>query len=485
MFENTLIRVLLIEDEEFDVRRVMRTLQPFQDRIVVPDVVANGAAALELLRTAAEPYDVVVMDFQIAGGLMGEHLIRAIKSVDPSLQIIVITKMTVNITDFDFASRLLSAGAFWYCTKYPGDIEEYIYQPTDFVLSIFNAYQKRRLEQDRRHAHHRLARTAESMLEKTRILGASPAILDVIHQVEKCAASNASVLISGSSGTGKEIVAQNIHYLSDRRLETFVPINCGSIPDELVESELFGYEKGAFTGATARKLGLFEMANNGTLFLDEIGELPLSTQVKLLRVLQGGEIEKIGRTGKIRVDVRIIAATNKDLEKEVEAGRFREDLFYRLNVVRIALPSLRDRRDDIPLLVNHFLEAFCAEAGVPVPTVEPDALRLLREHDWPGYVRELMNVLRRLLFDNDQIIAASAVAVALGRLPGGSGAGDAFGVRLGGRDDVVPWRQMERMMREKYFRFVRLRSSSDADAAKKLGLAPPNYHRMCKELGIK
>jgi two-component system response regulator AtoC len=485
MFENTLIRVLLIEDEEFDVRRVMRTLQPFQNRIVVPDVVANGAAALELLRTATEPYDVVVMDFQIAGGLMGEHLIRAIKSVDPSLQIIVITKMTVNITDFDFASRLLSAGAFWYCTKYPGDIEEYIYQPTDFVLSIYNAYQKRRLEQDRRHANHRLARTAESMLEKTRILGSSPAILDVIHQVEKCAASNASVLISGSSGTGKEIVAQNIHYLSDRRLETFVPINCGSIPDELVESELFGYEKGAFTGATARKLGLFEMANNGTLFLDEIGELPLSTQVKLLRVLQGGEIEKIGRTGKIRVDVRIIAATNKDLEKEVEAGRFREDLFYRLNVVRIALPSLRDRRDDIPFFVNHFLEVFCAEAGVPAPTVEPDALRLLREHDWPGNVRELMNVLRRLLFDNDQIIAASAVAIAFGRLPGGGGAGDAFGVRLGGRDDVVPWRQMERMMREKYFRFVRLRSSSDADAAKKLGLAPPNYHRMCKELGIK
>ncbi len=485
MFEGAVIQVLLIEDEEYDVRRVMNTLEPFRGRIVVRDVVADGSRALALLRDRPGAYDIVIMDFQIAGGLMGEELIRAIRALDSTMQIIVVTKMTIDIADFDFANRLMEAGAFWYCTKYPVDIEKYIYQPTDFLLSIFNAYQKKILEAERRHSTRKFARTIDRLLEEKRLLGGSPAIREVIRQIGKIAESNASVLITGSSGTGKELVAQNIHYLSPRKFESFVPINCGSIPAELMESELFGYEKGAFTGASTKKPGLFEVANHGTLFLDEIGELPSPAQVKLLRVLQEGEIEKIGRTDKIKVDVRIIAATNKDLGAEVSSGRFREDLFYRLNVVRIDVPALRDHREDIPGYIDHFLAMLCAEANRPVPNVEPAALGVLLAYPWPGNVRELKNVLQRLLFAGESAITAASVESALGQRARQQEGEGGFAVRFGAGEPVVPWRQMERTLREKYFRFVRMNSTSDADAAKKLGLAPPNYHRMCKELGIK
>jgi len=485
MFEGNVIALLLIEDEEFDVRRVMNTISPFHDRIAVRDVASTGARALELIQKSRDTYDVVIMDFQIAGGLMGEQLIREIKRIDSSLQIIIVTKMTVNITDFEFANRLLQAGAFWYCTKYPGDIDAHIYQPTDFILAIFNAYQKRLLEKERNRSNRKLARTVEGILEQKRILGNSSRMIDLRAQLQKCAESNANVLISGASGTGKEYVALNIHYLGPRRLENFVPVNCGGLPEDLVESELFGYEKGAFTGAHARKLGLFEIANHGTLFLDEVVELPPQSQVTLLRVLQEGEIEKIGRTGKIKVDVRVIAATNKDLAGEVEAGRFREDLFYRLNVLPIAVPPLRDRKEDLPLLIDHFLHEFCADLNRSRPTIEPAAMQRLATFDWPGNVRELKNVLQRLLFDNEHEVTAAHVEAALGRRPQLTPDGKEFGIAFGHGDEILPWRQMERTLREKYFRFVRLHSVSNAEAAKKLGLAPPNYHRMCKELGIK
>jgi DNA-binding NtrC family response regulator len=485
MLEGPIIRVLLIEDEEYDVRRVMSTIEPFSDRIVVRDIVADGNRALALLREEPNRCDVVIMDFQIAGGVMGEELIRQIKDQDAAIQIIVITKMTINITDFDFASRLMRAGAFWYCTKYPVDIEQYIYQPTDFLLSIFNAYQKKEMETERLRSTRKFARTIDRMLEQMKILGSSLAIQEVIRQVQKSAESSANILITGQSGTGKELVAQNIHYLGQRRFENFVPINCGSIPAELMESELFGYEKGAFTGASAKKLGLFEVANHGTLFLDEIAELPAAAQVKLLRVLQEGEIEKIGRTEKIKVDVRIIAATNKDLSAAVKANRFREDLYYRLNVVQIAVPALRDHREDIPAYIGHFLAALCAEANRKVPEMEPAALKVFFAHEWPGNVRELKNVLQRLLFVSDSIISAESVEHALGRRSWEKKGDQNFTVHFGNSESVVPWRQMERALREEYFRFVRTTSSSDREAARKLGLAPPNYHRMCKELGLK
>ena len=485
MLEGTVIQVLLIEDEEYDVRRIVSTLKPFSGRIALRDIVADGNRALDLLNANPGSYDIVIMDFQIAGGVMGEELIRRIKALDSAIQIIVVTKMTVNITDFDFANRLIGAGAFWYCTKYPVDIEEYIYQPTDFILSIFNAYQKKELEVEQRRSTKKFARTINHLLDQKRLLGSSPAMHEVMYNIRKCAENSASVLICGPSGTGKELVAQNIHYQSQRKFENFVPINCGSIPEELMESELFGYEKGSFTGASAPKRGLFEVANHGTLFLDEVAELSQQAQVKLLRVLQEGEIEKIGRTEKIKVDVRIIAATNKDLEDLVEANRFREDLFYRLNVVRIDVPVLREHPEDIPQYIDHFLGLLCADAKRNVPDVEPGALQAFLAYEWPGNVRELKNVLQRLLFTSESVITAPNVEVALGHRTRTLEHEKEFVLRLGSAEEVLPWRLMERSLREKYFRFVRAQSSSSAEAAKKLGLAPPNYHRMCKELGIK
>lgn len=478
-----IIRLLLIEDEEFDVRRVMNTIKPFKDRIQVLDVVANGHVALDLLSAQRDRYDVVVMDFQIAGGLMGVVLIREIKKIDPSLQIIVITKMTMNVADYDFASGLLRAGAFWYCTKYPGDIEEYIYQPTDFILSILNAYQKKLLEKEHSTSKQKLIRNVEEILAQKQIIGVSPAVEMLRDQVAKCSESEANVLISGSSGTGKELIAYNIHYGSRRKLENFVPINCGGLPNELIESELFGYEKGAFTGANAKKLGLFEIADHGTLFLDEVGELPPPAQVKLLRVIQDGEIEKIGRTGKMKVNVRIIAATNKDLPKEVGAKRFREDLFYRLNVIPVTIPPLRDRSEDIPILFDHFLKLFSADMGRMKPEISDDAVRALIRHAWPGNIRELKNVVTRLLFTEEKVLTEALVQSACGIVVEGEHGEESF--NLGLSSEILPWREMEHLIREKYFLYVREHSLSDTEAARKLGLAPPNYHRMCKELGLK
>ena len=321
------IKVLLVEDEDFDVERVKNTVRLSPRRIRIENIVSNGKAAIDKIQQTPDLYDVIVLDYQISGGLRGEELIQKIKEIDPFIQIIVITKMTTNTTDFNFANNLLRAGAFWYCTKYPGNIENYIYQPTDFILSIVNAYERKVLEKQNINSNKRLQQNIESLLESKKIIGNSKQILEVREAIEKYSKTDASILITGASGTGKELVAWNIHLKSKRKYEKFIPINCGGIPQELIESELFGYEKGSFTGANSPKKGLFEIANGGTVFLDEVSELSQLAQVKLLRVIQDGEIEKIGRTDRISVNVRIIAATNKNLSVEVSQGKFREDLY--------------------------------------------------------------------------------------------------------------------------------------------------------------
>lgn len=485
MLTNRIINILLIEDEEFDVRRVRNTLKPFKQNLIIRDVTSDGRTAVSLLKQNHKNYDVVVMDFQISGSLTGENLIRKIKEIDPALQIIIITKMTTNITDFDFADNLMKAGAMWYCTKYPGDIEDYIYQATDFILSIFNAYEKRKLQEDQLRSNKKLKQKVEDILNEKRIIGESEAIKNLHKQIQQCADSDTTVLIRGSSGTGKELVAANIHYKSSRRFEKFVPINCGSLPHDLIESELFGFEKGAFTGAQEKKLGLFEVANQGTIFLDEIAELPHSAQVKLLRVIQEGEIDKIGRTDKIKVDVRIIAATNKNLEDEVREKRFREDLYYRLNVVSIWLHPLKNLRESIPILINHFMHKFSTDMGREAPVISEKAMQILRDYDWPGNVREIQNIVQRMLFTGEKEIGARQVETALGFQPQIGSANPLDEISPGKSNDILPLRQVERTFREKYVRFVRSHTNSDAEAARKLGLAPSNYHRMCKELLIK
>ena len=478
------IQILLVEDEDFDVARVRNTVKLFASRIRITEVVSNGKAALDFMKNNPDKYDIVILDFQISGGLRGEELIQKMKELDPLVQIIVITKMTINMTDLDFASSLLKAGAFWYCTKYPGNIEEYIYQPTDFILSVFNAYEKRRLERQRLRSDKRLMKNIEALLDSKEILGVSKPMVQLKESIEKYARSDANVLISGASGTGKELVAWNIHLKSKRRFESFVPINCGGIPHELIESELFGYEKGSFTGANASKQGLFEIANNGTVFLDEVSELPPAAQVKLLRVIQEGEIEKIGRTSSLVVNVRIIAATNTDLSKEVNEKRFREDLYYRLSVVPIDIVPLRQRGDDILLLFQHFLDYFSIDLNVPLPEVDPKAKEILLNYKWPGNVRELRNVVQRLVLNSEGTITAKDVSQPM-ILRSPMFKQELASIKEFGNGQVVPLREMERIFRTNYFQYVRSISSSDSNAAEKLGLAPSNFFRMCKELGLK
>ncbi len=481
---SNLINILLVEDEEFDVIRVKKTIEPFTDRMILTDVVSDGNDALALIKSKPSFYDVVIMDFNLSGGIMGEKLIQKIKEVEPSAQIIIITKMTINITDYNFAQRLMKAGAFWYCTKYPGDIEDYIYQPTDFVLSILNAYEKSKIEKAWIRSNQKLIKNVEDILYQKRIIGESSSVQYLKQEILKYAQSNVNILISGSSGTGKELVAYNIHYNSERKFENFITINCGSLPQELIESELFGYEKGSFTGADKKKPGLFELAHNGTVFLDEITELPLSAQVKLLRVIQEGELEKIGRTERIKVNIRIIAATNRNIEEEVRAKRFREDLYYRLNVVYIKVPDLNARKTDIPILIDYFLSSYSQSMGKEKPTINSDASELLINYPWPGNVRELKNVVQRMLFVDNSVIDIQNAKRALGTLTEDDEQfADDFETLF--KHNQLPLSQMEKMIRERYFIYTRKNSSSDTEAAKKLGLAPSNYHRMAKELGLK
>jgi two-component system response regulator AtoC len=474
------VHILLIEDEDYDVKRVRRTIEPFKDKLLIKKVVADGESALNALRHDSDQFDVIIMDYQIVGGTTGRKLIQKIKHIDETLQIIVITKMTVNVTDFDFANELLEAGAMWYCTKYPGDIEDYIYQPTDFILSIYNAYEKRILEMEKLKSDKKLEQSIDKILREKQIIGNSPVIAQLKLKIEKAAQQDTTVLIYGDSGTGKELVASNIHHKSKRRFEKFIAINSGSLPSELIESELFGFEKGSFTGASSDKAGLFQIADKGTIFLDEIGELPSSAQVKLLRVLQEGELDKIGRIDKIKVNVRVIAATNSDLRKAIENKKFREDLFYRLNVINLYVPTLQERKEDIPMLLEHFIKKFCNNMSVTIPKVNDKAIKILQEYHWPGNVRQLQNVIQRMLFACEGEIDYLHVE-------------DALGSRKGGRvnkleDDfkeIITWKEMETSFKRKYFLYVRSKTKSDSEAARKLGLAPSNYYRTCRDLGIK
>lgn len=477
------INLLVIEDEEFDVRRITNTIVPFSKNINIVRVVSNGQDALDFLSEKNQDIDVVIMDFQIAGGLYGEKLIKAIRRIEPTLQVIVITKMTINQSDLYFANQLLDSGAYWYGTKYPSDIEEYIYQPTDFILSIMNAYQKRQLEIEKNQSQFKLDRNIRTILNKRPLLGQSEAMQEVHKQIDQYAQSNANVMITGDSGTGKELIATNIHYRSPRKYENFVTVNCAAIPKELVESELFGFVKGSFTGASQEKAGLFEQADGGTIFLDEISELPLEAQAKLLRVLENGEVDKIGRKKKYRVDIRVICATNRDLDEMMQTKHFREDLFYRLNILQIRTPALRNHPADITLVVDHFIKYYSNDLGRIPPQLASNAEKILVSFPWPGNIRQLKNVMHRLVLTSGSKITEADVQSALGLVEQKT---DVNQVALKTMpNEIKPLKEVEADFRREYFIYVRQNSGTDAEAAKKLGLAPPNFHRMCRELGLK
>ena len=369
------MRNLLIVDDEKSVRESFRML--FKNRFNVL-LAESGEKALETIHR--ESIDIILLDLLIPD-LNGMEILKEIKKLEYHPLVIVITA----VRSIKTAVEAMKLGAYDYITK-PFDIDEVriVVEKADRTLKLREELNFLRKEVTEKYGFHSL-------------IGKSKVMKDVFSTIMKVADNNATVLITGESGTGKELVARAIHFQGKRKEGPFIPVHCASIPENLLESELFGYEKGAFTGANRNKPGRFSLAEGGTLFLDEIGEMPFSLQSKLLRVLEEKEFVPVGGTRSKKVDVRIIAATLRNLEAMVSEGTFREDLYYRLNVVPLYLPPLRERREDIPLLTSYFLKKYCQEMHYPVKKISPEAMEIFLNYTWPGNVRELENTIERII----------------------------------------------------------------------------------------
>lgn len=366
---------LLIVDDERNTRDALSRFLKRRYNVLAAE---DGPTALEVLANHA--VDVVLSDIRMPG-MSGLELLAKIRERHPSVAVIMLTAYG----EIETAVEAMKGGAADYLSK-PVNFD-------DLLIRIDRALRSSEVEAENRRLHRQL----DAKYGMENIVGTSPAMEAVFDIVRQAAPSQATVLIQGPSGTGKELVAHAIHQLSARAKGPFVPVHCAALSRELLESELFGHERGAFTGAIERRKGRFEQANGGTLFLDEIGEIDESVQVKLLRVLEERAFERVGGTETLHVDIRIVAATNRDLRKRVAEGKFREDLFYRLDVVDIQMPALRDRPDDIPLLVAHFLREFNEKNGKAFDSVAPEAVEALQRYDWPGNVRELRNTVERMV----------------------------------------------------------------------------------------
>jgi len=376
--------VLIVEDEEM-MRSILRTLLTRDGYEVF--TADSAEAALEVISSA--DISLTLTDIRMSGA-DGIELLDRIKSLDDEALVIVITAYS----SVDTAIAALRKGAYDYVTK--------PFVNEDLLQTVRNAISHRDLYRENRLLH----REIKKRYTLSEIIGKSDAIQEVFALVRKVAATSASVLIAGESGTGKELIARSIHFNSSRAEKPFLAVNCGALPESLLESELFGHTKGSFTGAVTDTPGLFRSVDGGTLLLDEVSEMPASLQVKLLRSLQEHEVTPVGSSSPIRFDARIIAATNRDLETEVAEGRFRDDLFYRLNVVEITVPSLRDRKEDIPLLIKHFVSKTTAAENLPAVSISEEAMDLLLNYHWPGNIRELQNVIERaVILCDDQITA--------------------------------------------------------------------------------
>jgi len=367
---------ILVVDDEKGIRSNLSQLLRQEGYHV--DMAANPNEALEMLR--ATDYALTLTDVEMQGG-SGLDLIKTVKQVSPGSLFIVMT----GYGTIEMAVRAMKIGALDFITK--------PYETERVLVAVKNALETRRLRLE----NDTLRKAVRQQHQPDSLIGSSPAIQEVKRLIDKLANTDSTVLIMGESGTGKELVTRSLHYQNLTRSGQFVAVNCGAIPENLLESELFGHEKGAFTGAGTSRMGRFELAHRGTLFLDEVGELSPALQVKLLRVLQERAFERVGGTKTIHVDVRIIAATNRDLEQAVEERRFREDLFYRLNVIPIVVPPLRARIEDLPLLIQHLLGRLNRDKGTIVTGVAAEAMEVLMRHRWPGNVRELENLIERLV----------------------------------------------------------------------------------------
>jgi two-component system nitrogen regulation response regulator NtrX len=418
-------RILVVDDEQ-GIRAALGQLLEFEGYEV--KTVGNASDGITMYEKWRP--QLVFMDVKM-GGVDGIEGLRRIKQIDPAATVVMISGHATIQT----AVEATQLGAYDILEK-PLD--------TDRILVLLrNALQHLKLQEE----NARLRQTIESRFE---IVGRSYAIKAVTDKIEKVAGTPARVLISGENGTGKELVARAIHRQSPRASKPFVEVNCAAIPGELIESELFGHMKGSFTGAISDRAGKFEQADGGTLFLDEIGDMSLAAQAKVLRVLQDGEVTRIGGSKSVKVDVRVLAATNKNLEEEIAGGRFREDLFYRVNVVPIAVPPLRERREDIPLLAAHFVSVLSEREGVTPRVLDQGAVDLLAQMEWPGNVRELRNTIERLLIlaSGPRIVAADVERLA--------GRRSADGASLGSLGDCKTFEEFKHAA-ERAFLLIKLR----------------------------
>jgi two-component system nitrogen regulation response regulator NtrX len=402
-------RVLVIDDEAA-IRESLRMILEYEGY----ECVLAGTGQDGLVAVERESPDLVFLDIKMPG-MDGLEVLDRIRAASESLPVVMISGHATVATAVEATKR----GAFDFIEK-PLESER-------VLVTVRNAIDQSQLRRE----NVQLRRATESRYE---LVGQSPGLARVVDAVRRASPTNATVLLLGESGVGKELVARAIHRNSQRSRERFVQVNCAAIPEDLIESELFGHEKGSFTGATERQIGKFEQADRGTIFLDEVGDMSAKTQAKVLRVLQEGEVERIGSARTLKVDVRVIAATNKDLEAEIARGTFREDLFFRLSVIPIQVPPLRDRREDIPLLVRHFTDLFSRESNFRQKRLSPRAMELLQHHRWKGNVRELRNTVERLMImtpgdvidENDlrAVLKIETVEPAPGEaLPAGGGMG--------------------------------------------------------------
>ncbi len=442
------VKILIVDDEAV-MRDTMSDWLLEKGFNVVS--VTSGMEAIEKVKTGS--FNIAFVDMKMPG-LDGLEVLRAMKRIDPETAVVIMTAYAT----IETAIEAMKEGAY-----------EYMIKP--FSLDVVELIVKKIVKYQELVAENILLRKRlEEKDHLKNIVGKSPQMKEVLELVDSIAETNSTVLIQGASGTGKEVIARAIHLKSRRRDMPFIAANCAAIPRELLESELFGHEKGAYTGATYTKKGRFEQADGGTLFLDEVGEMSLSAQVHLLRVLQEKEFRKVGGTELIKVDARIISSSNKDLEQAVKEGRFREDLFYRLNVIAIYLPKLNERKDDIPLLVDHLLTKYGLESGRGKKTMSPEAMALMMKHAWPGNVRELENVIERaVILSKDTVIKPEYLPQIVRKEPEGD------------HRVFIPDRSLEEMEKQCIYGVLRENNWNKSKSSRILGIERMTlYHKIKK-----
>jgi two-component system response regulator HydG len=449
-------KILVVDDEPSQRKMLQANLSLDGYQVFEAD---DGTSAIN--RVSEEFFDIILMDNRMSQ-MDGIDALREIKKISPGIPVIIITAYA----SVETAVQALQAGAHDYLTK-PLDIDELrfkVQQSLEFWrLKEDNILQKRRIE---------------NLFDASRIVGRSQKMKDVLETVAMVAPTEASVLILGESGTGKELIANALHQGSTRTDKRFIKVNCAALPETLLESELFGHEKGAFTGAIGRRPGRFELADGGTIFLDEIGEMTMATQAKLLRVLQEREFEPLGSTKTVKVDIRIIAASNKILAEEVKRGTFREDLFYRLNVVPIYLPSLRERKEDVPLLIEHFLGIYNEKNGRKLHGFHPRALDALMRYSWPGNIRELENVVERaVILTRDDYVPFSELPEAIRGTDGDPLSGQF-------REGIRPGMTIREMEKELIIKTLEDNDGNRTRASRVLGITRRTLQHKLKEYDL-